>query len=331
MAEIKTIYDGVPEYENMKKYVDLRNTTIESRKQLVDLCQVFRNPKYETFRVIYMRDDTIVGYESVTSRLPNAVFLFESKSSKPYIADQKGFQEMTHRMYRLGANGYYLMHNHPSGNAKASFEDVCISNKLAKNVKGFKGHLIVDHGTYAWINVDLATHKTTAQNNIPIDWTVGLNPVREISENPSMHIKIKSRYDLANLMYDIKHSDHYSVLTLVDATLHIRLLQEVPNTFINMDSRQIGGFIKNECCNTGSTRAFLTTTDRIFFTKAKELVNKGFLSDCVAYTITKDKAEIVETADNDFVDQNIFDSLKKHDKDKKRIDEDEKILIERMI
>ena len=40
--------------EEMKKYVDLRNMKIESREDLVKLCQTFRNPKYETFRIIYM-------------------------------------------------------------------------------------------------------------------------------------------------------------------------------------------------------------------------------------------------------------------------------------
>lgn len=61
--------------------------------------------------------------------------------------------------------------------------------------------------------------------------------------------------------------------------------------------------------NTGSIRAFFATTDKPFFERAKELVNLGYASDCIAYMITKDKSEIIEGADKEFIDQNIFKSL----------------------
>ena len=76
-----------------------------------------------------------------------------------------------------------------------------------------------------------------------------------------------------------------------------------------MSYRKIGGYIKNRCINTGSIRAFLATTDKPFFERARELVNLGYASDCIAYMITKDKSEIIEGADKEFIDQNIFKSL----------------------
>ena len=72
-------------------------------------------------------------------------------------------------MYRLGANGYYLQHNHPSGNAKASIEDIRITNKICKNIKGFRGHIIIDHGTYAWIEKDMREDKLIVKNNVKIE------------------------------------------------------------------------------------------------------------------------------------------------------------------
>ena len=79
MAEIKTIYNAINEDNFMKKYVDLRNIKIESRDDLLKTCQVFRNPKFETFRIIYMRDNTIINYESLTSKLPNFCDVFRVK------------------------------------------------------------------------------------------------------------------------------------------------------------------------------------------------------------------------------------------------------------
>lgn len=309
MAEIKTIYNAINEDNIMKKYVDLRDIKIESRDDLLKTCQVFRNPKFETFRIIYMRNNKIINYESITSKLPNSCNVFRIKTKRPYLKDITGFEDINRRMYRLGANGYYLQHNHPSGNAKASIDDMIITERLSKNVKGFKGHIIVDHGTYAWIEKDNRTGKLKADNNILIDYLPTLNSQELIKNTPLLHKTINSRNELARLMYDVKHSNNYSCLVFTSATNNIRLFQELPNTFINMSYRQIGGYIKNRCVNTGSIRAFLATTDKPFFERAKELVNLGYVTDCIAYMITKNKPEIIEGADKEFIDQNIFKSL----------------------
>ena len=309
MAEIKTIYNAINEDNTMKRYLDLRDIKIESRNDLLKTCQVFRNPKFETFRIIYMRNNKIINYESITSKLPNSCNVFRVKAKTPYLKTIKGFEDINRRMYRLGANGYYLQHNHPSGNAKASINDMILTERLSKNVKGFKGHIIVDHGTYAWIERDTRTGKLKANNNIFIDYLPTLNSQELIKDSPLLHKTISSRNELARLMYDVKHSNNYSCLVLTSATNNIRLFQELPNTFINMSYRQIGGYIKNRCINTGCIRAFLATTDKPFFERAKELVNLGYVTDCIAYMITKNKPEIIEGADKEFIDQNIFKSL----------------------
>ena len=318
--QIITLYNSIPEGsdEEMKKYVDLRDIKINSREDLVKVCQTFRNPKYETFRIIYMRDDNIVNYETITSRLPNSWDIFKVKAKTSFLKKIKGYEDISRRMYRLGANGYYLQHNHPSGNAKASINDMWITRELDENIKGFKGHIIVDHGTYSWIEKDIEKNSLKATNNINIESIPSLDSQDIIKDDPLMHKKIKSRNDLARIMYDIKHSNHYSCLVLTSAISDIRLFQEVPNTFINMSYRQIGGYIKNRCIDTGSTRAFLVTTDRPFFERAKDLVNLGYLSDCIAYTVTKDKSEIVDVADNEYVDQDIFTSIKSDDELRKK-------------
>ena len=325
--QIITLYNAIPEEsdEKMKKYIDLRDIKINSREDLVKVCQTFRNPKYETFRIIYMRDNNIVNYETITSRLPNSCDIFKVKAKTPFIKNLKGYQDISRRMYRLGANGYYLQHNHPSGNAKASINDMLITLDLDENIKGFKGHIIVDHGTYSWIEKDIEKHTLKAINNINIESIPNLDSQELIKDDPLMHKKINSRNDLARIMYDIKHSNHYSCLVLTSAINNIRLFQEVPNTFINMSYRQIGGYIKNRCIDTGSTRAFLATTDRPFFERAKDLVKLGYLSDCLAYTVTKDKAEIVDVADNEYVDQDIFTTIKVNDELRKEEKWSEKV------
>lgn len=325
--QIITLYNAIPEEsdEKMKKYINLRDIKINSREDLVRVCQTFRNPKYETFRIIYMRDNNIVNYETITSRLPNSCDIFKVKAKTPFIKNLKGYQDISRRMYRLGSNGYYLQHNHPSGNAKASINDMLITLDLDENIKGFKEHIIVDHGTYSWIEKDIEKHTLKAINNINIESIPNLDSQELIKDDPLMHKKINSRNDLARIMYDIKHSNHYSCLVLTSAINDIRLFQELPNTFINMSYRQVAGYIKNRCIDTGSTRAFLATTDRPFFERAKDLVKLGYLSDCLAYTVTKDKAEIVDVADNEYVDQDIFTTIKVNDELRKEEKWSEKV------
>ncbi len=64
-----------------------------------------------------MKNNTVINYESITSKLPNACNIFRIKTKRPYLKD-------------------------------------------------IKGHIIVDHGTYAWIEQDNRTGKLKAENYI---------------------------------------------------------------------------------------------------------------------------------------------------------------------
>lgn len=80
-----------------------------------------------------MRDNKIVGQEAMTSKIPDGVFIFNEKTGDSI----RSYEKMTNRMKRLNADGYYLAHNHPSGIAKASKEDMEVTKNFAANVEGF--------------------------------------------------------------------------------------------------------------------------------------------------------------------------------------------------
>ena len=86
-----------------------------------------------------MRDNKIVGQEAMTSKIPDGVFIFNEKTGDSI----RSYEKMTNRMKRLNADGYYLAHNHPSGIAKASKEDMEVTKNFAANVEGFLGHIII--------------------------------------------------------------------------------------------------------------------------------------------------------------------------------------------
>lgn len=118
----------------------LTGQRIESPADLAALAQVYRDPRFETFRAIYVKDGKVVGEAGYTSRLPAAVALPKD------LGDQ-----IRADLDRFGADGYYMLHNHPSGSATPSVADLQLTNSTARDVAGFLGHVVIDHNEYAVI------------------------------------------------------------------------------------------------------------------------------------------------------------------------------------
>ena len=70
---IKVIYNKLENIKLNQGYVDLSSSSIQNKNDLVDVCNIFRDPRYETFRIFYMKDNKIVGQEAITSKLPDGV------------------------------------------------------------------------------------------------------------------------------------------------------------------------------------------------------------------------------------------------------------------
>ena len=58
---IKVIYNKLENIKLNQGYVDLSSSSIQNKNDLVDVCNIFRDPRYETFRIFYMKDNKIVG------------------------------------------------------------------------------------------------------------------------------------------------------------------------------------------------------------------------------------------------------------------------------
>ena len=128
--------------------------------------------------------------------------------------------------------------------------------------------------------------------------------------NPLLDQKISCRHDLARLMYDVKHSDNYSLLICCGTDNKIRLIQDIPNCFMNMKTDQIAGYIRNQAQLTGSPKAFISTTNIKVFTKACELKHQGALTDTIAYNTVNDVINLLAKDDSE-VTQDILEKKRK--------------------
>lgn len=285
MQKIETIYRKFSKDFKEKGYVDLNNKTVKDIKEVADIAQIFRNPNYETFRMIYTRDNTIVGQEAISSRIPGQTKVFEDNNRA------KGFYKIKNRMNRLNADGYYMVHNHPSGKAVASQIDINTTQLFIKNIPGFKGHVIVNSGTYATIERENgALSKLAANNEMVIENYKPDDIDKLISKEPWANIKINSNKQIATLMHDVKNNPNYSTLILTDSQSYPRILLDIPNNFFNMSSSQIDGYIKNISKQNGATRAFIATTNNDVYKSSNKLTT---ITDSILYSV-KDN-EIYET------------------------------------
>lgn len=285
---VKVIFRKIePNFFNKYGYINLNHRLVNTKDELVEIASIFRNPMYETFRIVYMRKNEIVGYESITSKAPRCVKIFP-KSREGRITAHKCFYKIKERMKRLSADGYYLMHNHPSGNAKASKDDIRVTEVFNRRVEGFRGHLIVNNDSYAWIDVD-QNGLGKAENYIEIkkrqkDWYY------KIFEKKSIYdVKIKLKTDIVLLMHHIKNTKEYSSLIFCDAGGGVRMIQDMPNRFLNMKEKALAGYVKNQQALSGGSKVIFATDNEEAFKKAKVFWKNETFKDAIYYKEENDK------------------------------------------
>ena len=278
---IKVIYKRIEENFYEKGYINLNHRLVNTRDDLVEIASIFRDERYETFRVVFMKGNNIVGYESITSKIPNKVSIV--KQDKRGIRNaERCYNKFLSRMNRLSADGYYLVHNHPSNNAKASNEDVLATLQFAKKVNGFKGHLIVNTDSYAWISIDKDGIPET-ENCVPVN-KEKTNEMNEILKEKSIYeVKILSRDDFISIMHNIKNSKDYSISILTDGQGKVKMILDIPNRMINMPKIELKNYFINLARMNGVTRVFFATDNEEVLEKAKGHLEYGTFTDSICY------------------------------------------------
>lgn len=120
---------------------------VDSPQRLAELAQVFRDPRFETFRVFLIKDGQVVHSTGVSSRLPG-----ETPTQPAGMTRSEYLQEFRDNMQRTGADSYYVLHNHPSGNPTPSRADIEATTNLAAHVPGMLAHVVINSNKYAVID-----------------------------------------------------------------------------------------------------------------------------------------------------------------------------------
>lgn len=142
----KVLADAMTADFKSQGFTPLVGQQVTGPADLALMAQVYRDPRVETLRVFIVKGDKIVGQSGLTQRLPGSVSGHNTRTGADFRDTIAGL------MKQHGGDGYYLLHNHPSGSATPSDADVRYTKLTHRNVPGFKGHVVVDHKEWAVIN-----------------------------------------------------------------------------------------------------------------------------------------------------------------------------------
>jgi hypothetical protein len=106
------------------------------------LAQVLRNPRFETFYILGMKNGKVHAARAISSRVPFSTQIF---------AQGEDFDTYKSWLRSIDADEYYLLHNHPSSTIEASNPDKTITAQFAARVPGLRAHVIIDHSQYSVI------------------------------------------------------------------------------------------------------------------------------------------------------------------------------------
>ena len=229
-----------------EQVVDLRGATVRGPEDLGELAQVYRNPHYETLRIFYMKGDKIIAHEGLTSRLAN--------TAQPFKDIGKGLWKMGERMKRLGADGYYMLHNHPSGLPNPSRADVSLTDRMAKAVPGFRAHVVINHGKFSSFTVEgnVGTVEDHEIQNLDfraeraMDHPLIGQPVGNAADLALMAKQLEQSKETVTVIFTKRVSGAHSVVTAI---------QEVPWKFAH-NTQEAGAYIRNSMKAFGAVDVF---------------------------------------------------------------------------
>ena len=116
-------------------YTAFKGKKINNIQDAVDLFSILRDPNVEHFWTIYTKGDEAVGVSHTTSMCPYACKV---------AGDEPAFSNVPEQMKSFGADGFYIVHNHPGGNMEASGADMG-TTAVAEKISGYRGHIVNNH------------------------------------------------------------------------------------------------------------------------------------------------------------------------------------------
>lgn len=272
-----------------KGTVNLIGKEVRTSDDVAALAQVYRDPRWETLRYIFVKDGKVVFVTGVSSRLP------ASAPSFPNMTDTEGIAWLRDLMFATEADGYYLLHNHPSGQVKASRGDLYATAGISNAVDGFKGHVIIDSNRYTIIS-QAGTENGPPRKAIVHNMDSMVLRESEVEKffgeekllkpsifSPVIGTMLTTPEAVAKIGQKYKAPDGWVTL-ISHGSSGVRGIMEVESVVMK-NPKRAAATIRRFARQTGAGNVFLVS-DQAFWDKHKsdlaQAINNGFLRDAVS-------------------------------------------------
>lgn len=254
--------------------------TASTPRELAEIAQVYRDPRYETFRIFLTKGDTIVHATGVSMRLvTRAPLMPKDMDDATFIASMK------QTMADTGADGYYLLHNHPSGDPKPSPADMNVTRGLARSIPGFRSHIVINSNKYAEItpnqsgvNVAKVSELSTGDDKL----------IAASTPHDVLGRTIEKGGDLVALGKELQKPGWITVIG-TDARAKVRVVVDYPATATKKDVRSLMAMARRVQRQSGSASLFLVGPRSALDTP---VVKRALSGDIVAAAIDESGEQI---------------------------------------
>lgn len=222
--------------------------SVANTRELASLAQVYRDPRYETFRVFFTKGNEIVHATGVTSRMAGETPLL------PGGNDKHGEFErwLKQHMERAGADGYYLLHNHPSGEPKPSEDDIGVTQRVAKAVPGFKGHVVINSNRFSVIG-------EVGNYDMHDLWAGDDKLLVQSTPHPILGQKVGGTSALAQVAKSVQQPDYLTIVA-TDPRFNIRAIIDFPRAHLEKSDLRLLAAARKLTRATGTTHIMLVGT-----------------------------------------------------------------------
>jgi len=251
---------------------------INGPEDLAAMAQVWRDPRWETLRYVFVDDSgKVVGQVGVSQRIPGSSAVFPEGINDAVT----GAEWINEQMKGVGGTHVWLTHNHPSGNSKPSPADIRFTQNLMARGVAVSGHVVIDSNEYSSIDVSRETPYTTHQ----VEFFQGVDPLTKQRKGVYKDIsgkKVNNPDELAALSETLNTNKGRMQLVGVAPDLTVHAIREVETTTVTMENmveaeKLIYGFAKE----TGSGRVMIANASIQQHQPLAELISNGFLLDAV--------------------------------------------------
>ncbi len=251
----RIVASSIPKDFKEKGGSTLIGQKVASAGDLAVAAQTLRDPRFETFRVVYVKDGKVIHHSGITSRMPGSVQVIIAKDGEKMGDAWKRYTDTINgTMKKTGAQGYYLLHNHPSGNSDPSEADISFTRKVQKDAPGMIAHVVINSNEYSVLGGEHSLIPETTKKELTGGYTNGAS----IPHN-ALKIKITRDDQIAEIGKLVEQKEGFFTAIGLNAKLEVVSIAEVPMSVMDKSEMFQLSVLRSFARNSGATSVSVVT------------------------------------------------------------------------